>query len=97
MFEDHCSGYLINKDCWTNTNYTRSKAVCLKDLLRPTPQSQGMAAQTIKLFPENLGPCRLTLNLTCSVNDIWYKSKEDSFKLLDYNINYCSIISYPKI
>ena len=97
MFEDHCSGYLINKDCWTNTNYTRSKAVCLKDLLRPTPQSQGMAAQTIKLFPENLGPCRLTLNLTCSVNDIWYKSKEDSFKLLDYNINYGSIISYPKI
>ena len=75
MFEDHCSGCLRNKDCWTNTNYTRSKAVYLKDLLRSTLQSQGMAAQTVdkvtELFPENLEPFRLTWNLTYSVNNIF--------------------------
>lgn len=100
MFEDHYGGCLRNKDFWTNTNYTRSKAVYLYDLLRPTPQSLGKAVQTVdkatELLPENLRPHRLTLNLTYSINDIFCQSKKDSFKptvtqisvTLFYNLRY---------
>lgn len=79
------------QSCWTNTNYPRSKAVYLNDLLKLTPQSQGVAAQTVdkatELLPENLRPYSLILNVIYSVKDIFHQSKEDSFKLGDYKTN----------
>lgn len=40
-----------------------------------------------EFLQENFTPHRLTLNLIYFVNDVFYQSKEDSFKLLDCKTN----------